>query len=422
MKSTFSLSFFLKRSAQRKSGEMPIIGRISVNNQTVEFRPQLIVMPKNWSVEKGRAIGHSPEAVQLNGLLDSIRTTITKHYQDLVSADGHVTAEAVRDTYLGRDAKTLKKIEQLQEQNKKETTTLLNFFDSFNQEYKLKVDAKTTTQKTYSRYILTRNRLAAFMKKKYKISDICLNKVDLFFIESFYLYLRTEHECVNNTSMKFIQRFGKVMLFARDCGIISADPFLRFNFRFDEVDRGYLTQEELDRIQNKEMVSKRLSQVRDIFIFSCYCGLSYVDIFNLKDENIQTSFDGHVWIKTRRQKTQVSSSIRLLDIPKAILLKYKNTQPDGKLLPVISNQKMNDYLAEIGNICGVNKRITFHLARHTFATQVTLAQGVPIETVSKMLGHKSIRTTQIYAKIIDMKISHDMDVLAEKMNAKNIAI
>lgn len=201
-------------------------------------------------------------------------------------------------------------------------------------------------------------------------------------------------------------------------GIMKSDPFVKFDFHFDEVDRGYLTQEELDRMETKEFVSERLRQVRDIFVFSCYTGLSYIDIANLKGENVQTSFDGHEWIKIRRQKTQVVSNIRLLKIPKAILAKYKGKQPDGKLLPVISNQKMNEYLNEIATLCNIGKHITFHVARHTFATTVTLSQGVPIETVSKMLIHNSIRTTQIYARIIEQKISEDMALLEQKMQVK----
>ena len=153
--------------------------------------------------------------------------------------------------------------------------------------------------------------------------------------------------------------------FARDSGIIQNDPFYKFKFHFDEVDRGYLTQEELDIIANKVFVSKRLSQVRDIFVFSCYTGLSFVDIDNLREEHIQRSFDGNIWIKTKRQKTLVNSNVPLLDVPKAILEKYKNRQPNGKLLPVISNQKMNEYLDEIATLCNIDKHITFHLASHS---------------------------------------------------------
>ena len=393
MKSTFSLSFFLKRTVRNKNGEMPIIGRITVNGNAVEFRPHLSIKSELWSVAKGKAIGRSAEIVQLNTMLNSIRKVISAHYQTLSAEDGYVTAEKIREAYLGQDERTLKRVAE----EKRGKTTLIDFFGKFNAEYKLKVDAKLVTKRTYSRYVLTKERLIDFMKQKYKVEDIPLCKINIFFIEGFYLYLRKEHECTNNTSMKFIQRLSKVVASARDSGIIQNDPFYKFKFHFDEVDRGYLTQEELDIIANKVFVSKRLSQVRDIFVFSCYTGLSFVDIDNLREEHIQRSFDGNIWIKTKRQKTLVNSNVPLLDVPKAILEKYKNRQPNGKLLPVISNQKMNEYLDEIATLCNIDKHITFHLARHTFATTITLSQGVPIESVSKMLGHKSIRTTQIYA-------------------------
>jgi len=181
------------------------------------------------------------------------------------------------------------------------------------------------------------------------------------------------------------------------------------------VDRGYLTQEDVEKILKKEFAIKRLELVRDIFIFSCFTGLAYIDVKNLTEKNVRTSFDGNLWIMTKRQKTKVESNILLLDVPKMILEKYKGVSPNDKLLPILSNQKMNSYLKEIGDVCEIDKELTFHLARHTFATTITLAKGVPIETVSKMLGHTNIKTTQIYARITDSKISNDMQALAGKL-------
>ena len=183
-----------------------------------------------------------------------------------------------------------------------------------------------------------------------------------------------------------------------------------------KVDRGYFSQEEVTAIAMKKFSTKRLEQVRDIFIFSCFCGLAYIDVKNLRKENIRTSFDGNLWIIGKREKTDVSFSIPLLDIPRKILEKYEGKLPDNKILPVLSNQKMNAYLKEIGTLCGINKDLTFHLARHTFAT-LTLSKGVSIESVSKMLGHTNIRTTQIYARITDSKISDDMNLFAAKIKS-----
>ena len=180
------------------------------------------------------------------------------------------------------------------------------------------------------------------------------------------------------------------------------------------MDRGYLTDEEITKILKKKFVSERLEHVRDIFIFSCFTGLSYIDVKSLTQENIRTSFDGNLWIMTKRQKTDIKVDVPLLKIPKMILDKYKDKLPNGLLLPILSNQKMNSYLKEIGDVCGIRKNLTFHLARHTFATTTTLAKGVPIETVSKMLGHTNIETTQIYARITNSKISNDMKGLTGK--------
>ena len=211
-----------------------------------------------------------------------------------------------------------------------------------------------------------------------------------------------------------MQFFKRIILIARNNGILIGDPFANYKIRLEKVDRGYLTEDEIKIILKKKMVSERLEQVRDVFIFSCFSGLAYVDVANLKEDNIRKSFDGNLWIITKRQKTNIDVNVPLLDIPKMILEKYKGKLPNGKVLPIISNQKLNAYLKEIAEVCGIKKNLTFHLARHTFATTTTLAKGVPIETVSKMLGHTNIETTQIYARITNNKISNDMQGLDKK--------
>ena len=211
-----------------------------------------------------------------------------------------------------------------------------------------------------------------------------------------------------------MQFFKRIILIARNNGILIGDPFASYKIRLEKVDRGYLSEDEIKIILKKKMVSERLEQVRDVFIFSCFSGLAYVDVANLKEDNIRKSFDGNLWIITKRQKTNTDVNVPLLDIPKMILEKYKGKLPNGKVLPIISNQKLNAYLKEIADVCGIKKNLTFHLARHTFATTTTLAKGVPIETVSKMLGHTNIETTQIYARITNNKISNDMQGLDKK--------
>jgi len=207
-----------------------------------------------------------------------------------------------------------------------------------------------------------------------------------------------------------------IIIVAKNNGWIFKDPFSNYKIRLKRVDRGYLTDSEIQQIIEKKFVSSRLEQVRDVFIFSCFTGLAYIDVKQLTTNQICTSFDGKQWIMTHRQKTDTNVNVPLLNIPLAILKKYNGKLPNGQLLPILSNQKLNSYLKEIADLCGINKNITFHLARHTFATTTTLSKGVPIETVSKMLGHTNIKTTQIYARVVNEKISVDMQILSDKLD------
>ena len=253
------------------------------------------------------------------------------------------------------------------------------------------------------------------MLLKYNLTDISLKEIKNMFLCDFEIYLMTTVGCNANTTAKFMQFLKRIIIIARNNGMIAGDPFANYKIHMTKVDRGYLTQEDIEKLLKKQFTIKRLELVRDIFVFSCFTGLAYIDVKNLTDKEIRTSFDGKLWIMTKRQKTNVQSNILLLDVPKMILEKYKGKAIDNKLLPILSNQKMNAYLKEIGDVCEIDKEITFHLARHTFATTITLARGVPIETVSKMLGHTNITTTQIYARITDSKISNDMQALAIKL-------
>lgn len=400
MRSTFKLLFFVKRNAAKKNGNVPIIARITIDQIVVQFNTQMEINPANWSVSTGKAASRSAEAMSINSMLDSIRSTVYQHYHTLLEQDGYVTSERVKNAFLG-------KIER--------GKTLIEFFEMHNEQYLQKVKMNTV-DKTYSRYELTKKRLIEFMKLKYSVSDMLIKEINVVFIDNLLLYIKNHYGCTHNTAMKFIQRFRTVVNFAKNTGLVTADPFGNYRVKFEQTDRDYLTMEEITAIYNKKFVSKRLEQVRDLFIFSCYTALSYIDVCELTKENIRTSFDGNLWIITKRHKTNVASNIRLLEIPKAILEKYQDKLPNGMILPIISNQKVNDYLKEIATICNINKNLTFHVARHSCATSVLIANGVPIETVSKILGHTNIRTTQIYARITDLKVSNDMEILAQKLD------
>lgn len=402
MKSTFRMLFYLRKNQPKSNGLVPIIARVTVNGQMVQFNCKLDVNPDIWDTKAGKAIGRSKEVMDINTSLDKLRVSIIKSYEKQLDEYGYAIPEKIRNQVLGL------------EQGAK---TLIQFIDLHNQQYENRVGINTT-RTTFIRYQLVKQRVQEFLKLKYHTSDIPLRDLTPVVLENFYLYLRKECNCENNSSMKTMQRLRKIVYFAKNMGETMADPFQSFRVHFESVDREILTQEEIDTIYNKEFITGRLEQIRDVFVFACYTGLSYIDVANLKEENIREAFDGNLWIMTKRQKTNVDSNIRLLDIPKAILEKYKGTLKDGKCLPVVSNQKMNEYLKEIATICQISKRLTFHIARHSFATSIALSNGVPIESVSKMLGHTNIRTTQIYAKITDRKISKDMDMLAQKIDKR----
>ena len=245
---------------------------------------------------------------------------------------------------------------------------------------------KDTSQITANRYKLTKLRLQEFLKAEYNLSDIPVFELTPVFVEKFFLFLRNTHNCRNNTALKFIQRFRAVFYYIKNTGAdIKINSFGSFKFRTTKVVREILTQDELDVIYKKEFLTERLGQVRDIFIFMLFTGLSYIDIVNLTDKDIKEAFDGNLWIMTKRQKTNVDSNIRLLDIPKAILEKYKGKQKNGQCLPVVSNQKMNEYLKEIATVCGIKKTITCHVGRHVYFLNMLICSKLIY--ASEMIGN-----------------------------------
>jgi site-specific recombinase XerD len=397
-KSTFNILFYVKRNAVKANGKMPIMGRITVNGEAVQFGAKTEVNPKIWDTKSGKAVGKTQEVIDVNGILESIKATMTKIYRDLQEQETSVTPERIKNIFFGVEIRQQMLLEHFQRHND-DVERLIGISKS---------------KATYQKYEVTRKHLADFIKEKYNLSDISFKEINHLFIMDFEVYLLTTCGCNANTTAKFMQFFKRIVIIAKNNGWIKADPFANYKIRLKKVDRGYLTQEEVEAIMAKQFSTKRLEQVRDIFVFSCFCGLAYIDVKKLRKENIRTSFDGNLWIMGKREKTDVSFSIPLLDIPKQILEKYEGTLPDNRILPVPSNQKMNAYLKEIGDLCEINKEISFHLARHTFAT-LTLSKGVSIESVSKMLGHTNIKTTQIYARITDAKISHDMNAFAGKV-------
>lgn len=406
MRSTFKILFYARKNYLNKQKKIGIMVRITLNGKKSQFSSTLDVDPEMWDAQSGKATGKSVDAKLLNARLDEIRAILILHHREIEKFESHVTAEKIRNAFLGK------------EENKQ---MLLEVFKQHNEDLKKRV-GKTITEKSISKYNLSRNRVAGFIKQKYHISDIALKELKYKFINDFQNYLLSDCNYSINSTAKHLQRFKKIITLAFNNGWIHSDPFANFRLTFEKVDRGYLTKEELTAIMQKKFTINRIERVRDIFVFACFTGLAYVDMANLKKHHIQTSFDGQQWIIKNRQKTNIQSNIPLLDIPKMILEKYKGCLTGDKVLPVSSNQNINSYLKEIADLCGIEKNLTFHLARHTFATTVTLSKGVPIETVSKMLGHTSIKTTQIYARITNSKISHDMNKLANELKGMEASL
>ncbi len=401
-KSTFSVMFLIQKGKLKSNGNAPILARITVNGKMTHFSTRMDINPERWLRSEYRAKGTTKEEKTINAILENLKAAIIRKYYDLQTAGEVVTASRIKRSLLSMD---------------ETSKSYLELCDQFIADYEKLTQSRGYGKESLFRYQLTRNRLSEFISKEYKVADIALADINKRFLDKLYLWLCTDKKLANNTATKFIHRCSSIYKVALDNGWVKANPFRSLKLHLDKVDRGYLTQAELNAMISKEFATKRLELIRDIFVFSCYTGFAYIDVTRLTKDMIEVWPDGNLWIKTHRQKTKVPVNIRLLDMPMAILEKYKGQAKGDKLLPVPSNQKCNDYLKEIASVCGIDKPLSFHMARHTFATTITLSNGVPIESVSKMLGHTNIKTTQVYARITDQKVSKDMDMLAEKLNA-----
>ncbi len=401
MRSTFKILFYLKRNASKPDGTVPVMGRITIDGTISQFSCKMTVPPNLWDTKAGRMTGKSTLAVKTNLALDKIRVNINRHYQDVMQTDGFVTADKVKNAYLGLGVKQ---------------DTLLKLFEQHNAEFLKKV-GYSRTKGTYIRYRTVCKHIREFLSFTYRREDIPLKELNLTFINDFEYYLRHTKRCRTNTVWGYMIALKHIISIARNTGQLPFNPFAGYINSPENVDRGFLSKEELNALVNASMKNAQYELVRNLFVFSTFTGLSYSDVRNLTKDHLKTSFDGHLWIITRRQKTNTDSSIRLLEVPKRIIEKYKGYSRDNRLFPMPSNGTCNKILKKIAGQCGIKTRLTYHVSRHTFSTLITLSQGVPIETVSKMLGHTNIKTTQIYAKITKEKISQDMEILSHKLES-----
>ena len=404
MKTKVSILFYAKRAKASVNGLVPIYTRITINGQRIELSTNRFVEISKWSTEAGKMKGGSAEARSINSHLDMLKIKIIDTQMELLHENSIITTETLKSKLIGTQERT---------------RTLIPIFQDHNNKIKELIGKEYATG-TLERYTTSLKHTVAFLQWKYKVTDIEISKIDHAFITEYEFYLRSVRNCANNTAVKYIKNFNKIIKICLANHWIDRNPFANYKSKVKEVERVYLSEEEIQNIIDKDFKTERLVLVRDIFLFSCFTGLAYIDVKNLTKSHISIGIDGEKWIFTHRQKTESASKIPILPLTQMIIDKYED-HPEcinqNKLLPILSNQKMNAYLKEIAGVCEIEKELTFHIARHTFATTVTLTNGVPIESVSKMLGHKNLRTTQHYAKVLDKKVSEDMKILRDKFNS-----
>ncbi len=399
-RSTFKVLFYLKKNNLKPDGKAPVMGRITVNGSIAQFSCKLNIKPSLWDTKANKASGKSLEAQKINQKLDNIKAQIGKQYQNICDRDNFVSAEKVKNAYLGFGD---------------DYRTFFSIADEFYESYAKRV-GKDRTEGSYEQLLINRKRVEMFLRDRYNLSDIPIKEIEPQFIEDYYAYLLEERKLAGSTLLTAVTKLKQIMLIAQRKGYVQVNPFAGFRFKAKTRDRGYLTEDELKRFMSVELRRYKQRQIRDIFVFCAFTGLAYSDVKKLTFDDIQTSFDGELWLIAKRKKTNVTFYVKLLPVAKRLIEQYRLVAKNNYIFPVPTfSDSMNRCLQRIAKLCGISKRITSHMARHSFATTVCLSKGVPIETVSQMLGHSCITTTQIYAKITNEKISQDMAVLTDKI-------
>lgn len=391
------VTFYLKKNELDNAGRCPIMGRLTIGHSESVFSAKMPAPLSLWM--SGRAKGKSVEAVEINRRLDEMRASAIGIYREQSAVREWVTAEEIKCLLLGMAFGQ---------------ETLLGYFRSYIEHFEKRIGVNRTA-KSARTYRCVCGLIERFLSEPLRLSDIPFSALDRSFIDRFDLYLRTERQLAPNTIVLYMSRLHTVINKAIAAGIITADPFAGYEPPRPERKWRYLTREELQRLMTTPLSVPRLYLVRDLFLFSCYTGISYGDMCRLTTANLETAEDGTVWIKATREKTNVEFEIPLLDLPRHIINKYRDIMPDGRLLPMYGNSELNKGLKLLAAACGIDRKLTFHMARHTYATEITLSHGVPMETVSRMLGHSRVDTTQIYAQVTDNKIDTDTQSLDKRI-------
>lgn len=394
--------FYIRRDKTNKKGEAPVFMHLTINGERADALIKRFIEPHAWNSAKGKANEKSRGGKDLNLYLDAISANILRIQRDLELDKKEVSAQIILNRYLGKE--------------QSDRHTLMEVFRAHNEKCRA-LSGISLAPGTVIRYETTLRLTEEFLQKSYQKEDCYLDEVTNQFIEDFEFFLKTVRRCCHNTTSKYLMNFKKIVRIALAKGWMKKDPFAQIRFHLDPVEREFLEKQELKAMLNKAISIPRLAQVRDIFCFCCLTGLAFTDVQQLKEEHLVADIHGKIWIRKARQKTKNMCNIPLLDEAQKILDRYKEhpyCQTHGVLLPVCSNQKMNSYLKELADICGIRKNLSTHCARHTFAT-LTLASGATIDNVAKMLGHANVNMTRRYAKVLDSSIMRDMEVVAENM-------
>jgi integrase len=394
--------FYLKKQKNYTKGVVPIYLSITVDGQRAEVTTGRDCDPEKWNSNSSRPNGTKEATKTRNAYLDNVQAKVYEAHRQLYKKGEQITAESLKNQFLGKADKVY---------------MLLEIFKEHNRQMK-ELIGKEFSKGTMQRYEISLRYTREFIKASYGTPALDIRKINNEFVTKYDFYLRSVRKCANNSAVKYMKNFGKIINICLSNGWLTADPFANYKGKLKTIDRVFLTQDEIRLIADRQFSRSRLAQVQDVFLFCCFTGLAYADVKKLKTSHITKGEDGEQWIVTKRQKTNSRSPIPLLPVAVKLIGKYINHPlcvNKNMPLPVPSNQKMNDYLKEIAAICGIDKVLTSHIARHIFATTITLSNGVPIEFVSKMLGHSSLKQTQHYAKILDVKVSSDMLLLKQKL-------
>jgi site-specific recombinase XerD len=405
-----SILLLLERSKASKDGKTPITIRLTIDGKRAELSLGQKVLPDLWNQEAGNAKGSSQESRSLNAAIDKAKVKLRHHYDLLEVQHEHVSAAMVKMAYTGKNTAPAPLVPV--------KTTLLETTSFVLERMKKKFDKGKIAKGTLTKWTTTQTKISSFLKDSYKMDDIPLEKLRYAFAEDFTDYLMLEKDIGSNTAMKYLKNTKHIITVAVNREWIGRNPIAPFPCTYVHPQRDILSSTEILTMYQKKLHTPRLREVRDCYLFMCFTGYAYKDASMLTPAHVMPYIDGNEWVVKNREKTWCRENVPLLPIAKEIIERYKNHPYCVKhnlLLPIKSNQKYNEYLKELAEVCGINKELTTHTARHTFATTVTLANGVPIETVSALLGHKSIKTTQIYAKIIASKVWQDMNKLKNKI-------